>query len=205
MHIVDRLKVYRFHRNRCHSGQNLNHKMQGWSTEEEQRIRFNAIANSAEFSHKRVLDLGCGLGELYDYLSQRDHLTFYLGIDQHWLFLRKAKKRIGTSRCRFRFADISRTSLPDFDIIVASGSLNYRTRQTDYLECMIARMYDAAREAIIFNLLDKNVFSESNLLQAYDKETVVSYCRTLTPNVTLIDNYSASDFTIVLKKTNTAG
>ena len=72
--------------------------------------------------------------KLYDYLSQDKHLAFYLGIDQHWPFLKRAKKRIGSAQCRFRLADISRTPLPELDIIIASGSLNYQSRQIDYLK-----------------------------------------------------------------------
>ncbi|WP_341661881.1 class I SAM-dependent methyltransferase [Vibrio sp.] len=200
MHILDRLNVYLFHRNKSLKGRGLNYKMQGWSSEKEQTIRFKAIAKSADFSNKRVLDLGCGLGELYDYLSQDKHLAFYLGIDQHWPFLKRAKKRIGSTQCRFRLADISRTPLPDLDIIIASGSLNYQSRQADYLERMIARMYAAAKEVVIFNLLNKDVFLQPTLLKAYDKDAVVTYCHTLTPKVRVIDDYSTGDFTIVLEK-----
>ncbi|CAM3904130.1 class I SAM-dependent methyltransferase [Vibrio aquimaris] len=200
MHILDRLNVYLFHRNKSLNGRSLNYKMQGWSSEKEQIIRFKAIANSADFSNKRVLDLGCGLGELYDYLSQDKHLAFYLGIDQHWPFLKRAKKRIGSVQCRFRLADISRTPLPELDIIIASGSLNYQSRQTDYLERMITRMYAAAKEVVIFNLLNKDVFLKPTLLKAYDKNDVLSFCHTLTPKVRVIDDYSTGDFTIVLEK-----
>ena len=200
MHILDRLNVYLFHRNKSLTGRGLNYKMQGWSSEKEQKVRFQTIANSANFSNKRVLDLGCGLGELYDYLSKDKRLAFYLGIDQHWPFLKQAKKRIGSAQCHFRLADISRTPLPELDIIIASGSLNYQSRQVDYLEHMIARMYTATKEVVIFNLLNKNIFLKPTLLQAYDKDAVVAYCHTLSRKVTVIDDYSASDFTIVLKK-----
>ncbi|NOH70225.1 class I SAM-dependent methyltransferase [Vibrio pectenicida] len=201
MHVIDRLKIYFFHKNRSHNWHGLSHKMQGWSSLEEQKIRFKAIANGVDFANKRVLDLGCGLGELYDYLSKEKRLGFYLGMDQHWSFLRQAKARIGSTQCRFQYADISRARLPKMDIIIASGSLNYRSRQPDYLEHMIARMYNAATEAVIFNLLNSQTFSQPKLLQPYHKEFVMEYCKTLTPNVVVIDDYSTNDFTIVLKKT----
>ena len=63
---------------------------------------------------------------------------------------------------------------------------------------MIARMYAAAKEVVIFNLLNKDVFLKPTLLKAYDKNDVLSFCHTLTPKVRVIDDYSTSDFTIVL-------
>lgn len=201
MHLVDRLKIYLFHKEKVRRWKGLNHKVQGWSSHEEQQVRFKAIANNVEFQGKRVLDLGCGLGELYDYLSDNQCPGFYLGLDQHWPFLHQARKRIGSSQCRFKFTDISQANLPKMDIVVASGSLSYRTKNPDYLTEMIMRMFSACREVTVFNLLNIEAFPDQTILQAYNKQEVLAFCQTVTPNVTLIDDYSDADFTLVLKKT----
>lgn len=200
MHLVDRLKIYLFHKERIRRWNGTNHKVQGWSSHEEQQVRFETFARNMKFKGKRVLDLGCGLGELYDYLSENQRPGFYLGFDQHWSFLHQARKRIGSSQCRFKFADISRATLPEMDIIVASGSLNYQTKNPDYLNEMIMRMFSACKEATIFNLLNIESFPDQQVLQAYNKLEVLQFCQTVTPNVTLIDDYSDADFTLVLRK-----
>ena len=200
MHLIDRVKIYLFHKERVRRWKGTNHKVQGWSSHEEQQMRFETMARNVDFKGKRVLDLGCGLGELYDYLSERQRPGFYLGLDQHWSFLRQARKRIGSPQCRFQFGDISQTTLPEMDIIVASGSLNYRTKNPDYLNEMIMRMFSACREVTVFNLLNIEAFPDQQVLQAYDKLEVLQFCQTVTPNVTLIDDYSEADFTLVLRK-----
>ncbi|MDN3609537.1 class I SAM-dependent methyltransferase [Vibrio ostreicida] len=200
MHCLDRLKIYWFHwqKNRLWPG--LNHKILGWSSYQEQQMRFSTIGDAAEFRAKSVIDLGCGMGELYDYLTQDQCLASYLGIDQHWPFLQQARQRVGSAHCRFKYGDISKLTLPVADIIVASGSLSYRSTNKNYLSQMITRMHNAANETVIFNLLNSDTFPQQKTLQPYNKRAVYRFCKTISAHVRVIDDYSKSDFTIVLDK-----
>ncbi|NVL90353.1 MAG: hypothetical protein HWN69_05065, partial [Desulfobacterales bacterium] len=48
------------------------HEMVGWGSEESQKCRFGVLCQLDDLSGKSVLDVGCGLGDLYGYLRNRD-------------------------------------------------------------------------------------------------------------------------------------
>ncbi|MGF1753039.1 class I SAM-dependent methyltransferase [Vibrio makurazakiensis] len=200
MHFLDRFNIYSYHRRRLKSWGGNNPKVQGWSSIESQQARFDAISHAVDFESKRVLDLGCGLGELYDYLAQDYSLESYLGMDQHRPFLRAAKKRVGSSEVQFKYGDISQFNETGIDVIVACGSLNYQSRDPDYISKIITRMYHQANEAVVFNLLDSEFFHDKSLLKAYNRTAIFRFCKMLSNNVRLIDNYASDDFTIVMRK-----
>lgn len=200
MHFLDRFSIYNYHRKRLKSWAGNNPKVQGWQSVESQQARFDAIAHALDFNGKRIVDLGCGLGELYDYLNLTFTLNHYQGVDQHRPFLKQAKSRIGASNVEFLYGDISRHECVDADIIVACGSLNYRSRDPDYLSKIVTRMYQQANDAVVFNLLDSDYFHDRSLLKAYNRKAIYRFCKTLTDQVILIDNYADDDFTIVLEK-----
>ncbi|MEZ9232244.1 class I SAM-dependent methyltransferase [Vibrio amylolyticus] len=202
MHLFDRLNVYLYHYNRIKAWSGNLSKIQGWSSDHSQQARFEIIKSATNFDGKSVLDLGCGYGELFDYLSQDYQLAAYTGVDQQHQFLRVAKKRLSETHlpCQFVRADISQYSAPNSDVVIASGSLNYQSRDPEYLTKMINRMYAMANDIVIFNLLDSSTFPKQNLLTGYNKKGTLFYCKTLCSHVELIDGYANEDFTIVMRK-----
>ncbi|MGY3571989.1 class I SAM-dependent methyltransferase [Vibrio paucivorans] len=202
MHLFDRFKVYLYHRNRIKTWSGNLTKIQGWSSEHAQQVRFDVIRGAADFNGKHVVDLGCGYGELFDFLSERDQLAKYTGVEQQRQFLKSAKQRLSDKLdiCRFVCADLSKFSHDNVDVVVACGSLNYKSRDSEYLTSMVAHMYNMAGEAVIFNLLDSATFPKQNLVTGYNKQGVYLYCKTLCESVELIDGYADDDFTIVMRK-----
>ncbi|MGF1695740.1 class I SAM-dependent methyltransferase [Vibrio lamellibrachiae] len=202
MHLLDRLNIYLFHYNRTKKWSGNFSKILGWSSDKSQFSRFEVIKQAANFNGKHLLDLGCGYGELYDYLSLDSQLSTYTGVDQQHQFLKAAKRRLLNERdiCQFIRSDISQFIIEGADIVVASGSLNYRSRDPDYITKIITRMYEMAHETVIFNLLDASSFPKQTLLTGYNKQGVLFYCKTLCPNVEIIEGYANEDFTIILRK-----
>ncbi|WP_295898704.1 methyltransferase domain-containing protein [uncultured Vibrio sp.] len=202
MHLLDRLNVYLFHYNRLKKWSGNFSKIQGWSSDQSQHARFKVIESATDFHQRSVLDLGCGYAELYDYLSKNHQLAAYTGVDQQHQFLKAAKKRLANESkvCHFVRRDISQFSMKNVDVVVASGSLNYQSRDPEYLTKIINRMYQMANETVIFNLLDSSTFPKQTLLAGYNKKGTLFYCKTLCPNVELIEDYANEDFTIVMRK-----
>ncbi|MGF1718490.1 class I SAM-dependent methyltransferase [Vibrio kyushuensis] len=202
MHLLDRLNIYLFHYNRTKKWAGNFSKILGWSSDKSQFARFEVIKQAANFNGKHLLDLGCGYGELYDYLSLDSQLSTYTGVDQQHQFLKAAKRRLRNERdiCQFIRSDISQFIIEGADIVVASGSLNYRSRDPNYITKIITRMYEMAHETVIFNLLDASSFPKQTLLTGYNKQGVLFYCKTLCPNVEIIEGYANEDFTIVMRK-----
>ncbi|MEZ8195969.1 class I SAM-dependent methyltransferase [Vibrio cortegadensis] len=208
MHLLDRLEIYLFHRTRLKKWRGRNAKILGWSDETAQSKRFQAIATATNFNDRSVLDLGCGFGDLFRYLDEIYTLDSYTGIDQHRPFIQTTKKRFAQhhldpstkTASHFIWGDFSQMTLKPHDIVVASGSLNYRSRNDDYLSSVINQMYQAADKVLIFNLLNADVFPPQPLLVSYNKQAIYRYCKLQCDDVSLIDDYAEEDFTIVMRK-----
>ena len=86
-----------------------------------------------------------------------------------------------------------------FDWVVLSGALNEQLHDEGaYAHKMISSMFALCRKGLAFNLLDARNLRAHDL-QSFDPEEITSYCRGLSPNVELVDNYLNNDFTIYMK------
>ncbi|MDR3697895.1 class I SAM-dependent methyltransferase [Mucilaginibacter sp.] len=171
----------------------------GWRDMESQLVRFEALAGIADMSGCSVLDAGCGYGDLLPYLTARYGPLNYTGIEQIPEFLDEANKRYGNQECTvFINSNFALTDLPQADYVLASGSLNYRSEDPDFIYRVIAKLYSACRRGFAFNLLRAIV--PNGLLVAYNSEKIMACCRTLCPNVKLISNYADEDFTIYMQR-----
>ncbi|MCP4326546.1 MAG: methyltransferase domain-containing protein [Alteromonadales bacterium] len=208
MHLLDKFKIKHYHHKRAKVFGDNSARVQGWHSTDAQQNRFQALCEPLDLTDKSILDLGCGYGDLKRYLEKPiNHqlttgykIASYLGIDQHSAFIKSARQHfINTANTEFIKADFSNIVLPQVDIIIASGSLNYRSRQQNYLQKLIITMYESANDTVAFNLLDSRYFKPSKLLIAYDPQEILSFCRSICTKSQLFVHYANNDFTIVMK------
>lgn len=173
-----------------------NAKALGWHSREAQLKRFDALAQAGDMSGCSVLDVGCGLGDLLPFLAARYPDMQYTGIDINSLFLEAAAERYHDwPNVTFLHTDIGTANLPAADYVLASGALSYRNSEEDFLFRMIRKLYGCANKAVIFNLLSS--LSEPNaLLCTYEPVATLNYCKTLSPDVSLVEGYWDGDFTV---------
>lgn len=209
MHFIDKLKIKYYHHKRTKLFADNTARVQGWHSLDTQQNRFQALCQPLDLINKSILDLGCGYGDLKRYidtlnrqpLTSKQHLARYIGIDQHKAFIQSARRQfIHTANTEFIKADFSRMTLPKVDIVMASGSLNYYSREKDYLQKLIIAMYGAARDAVAFNLLDRRSFISSKLLIAHEPQEILEFCRSICVNSQLFDHYDNNDFTIIMTR-----
>ena len=209
MHFIDKLKIKHYHHKRTKKFGDKGARVQGWHSLDAQQNRFQALCQPLDLMNKSILDLGCGYGDLKRYidkLNSQQHtsnhnISSYIGIDQHKAFIKSARlKFISTANTEFIKADFSSMTLPKVDIVMASGSLNYYSRDKHYLQKLIIAMYESARYAVAFNLLDCRYFTSSKLLIAHEPEKILALCRLICVNSQLIDHYENNDFTIIMKR-----
>lgn len=208
MHLLDKLKIKYYHHRRAKISGADKARAQGWYSYDSQQVRFEALCQPLELTGKKVLDLGCGYGDLKHYLDEtnsrqlnaNNRIASYLGIDQQRTFVDAAKTRfVNSENTDFINADFSKMRLPNVDVIIVSGALNYFSREWNYLYNMITAMYERTGYAVAFNLLDSRYFTSGKTLVAYDPHEVWDFCLSLCPNSQLIDNYAENDFTIIMK------
>ncbi|WP_231109604.1 class I SAM-dependent methyltransferase [Vibrio nigripulchritudo] len=198
VNFLERLNVYFYHSDREKKWTEDPARILGWSSEQTQFARFSVFEKSLNLRDKSILDLGCGYGDLVHFLRVKQPIKHYTGIDFHKSFIKQAKLNADDSM-RFLHGNFAQMRLPVHDITIASGSLNYRSNNKNYLPTVIRAGFSASREAFGFNLLDSDYFREDRLLQAYDPKEVLSICRNLTDDVEIIRDYMEEDFTIIMK------
>ena len=175
-----------------------------WSSREYQYLLFDVLLDIGVESGSRVLDFGCGFGDLSGYFAQKGIEVDYTGIDLSPELLNEAHYRHKNST--FFKGDLFEFSPPpqSFDYTFASGSLSEPLEDGgDYTRHTIRRLFDSSRRGCAFNLLDAAHEWTANRfdLQSFDAEEMVEWSRTLTPDVELRRDYAENSFTLYLRRT----
>ena len=198
VNIIEKATVQAFHRHRI--GSNPAHEL-GYRSESSQTLHFEALCRWGDMSGLTVPDLGCGYGDLKPFLDARFAGVNFLGVDFLPEFIDAAEYRFGhLPHTQFLCADFLRASLPRVDVVIASGSLNYRTADAEHPWPIIHEMWRAARKGIAFNLLDKKNFINDDLLCGYDSVQMLKRCQQINPATEIISDYLPDDFTIYMKR-----
>jgi trans-aconitate methyltransferase len=201
MNLIDRATIIHYHRHRLAEFGAADVRALGWRGDDSQRRRFEVIAAAAEFSGRRVLDVGCGRGDLKAWLDARFSDVHYLGVDQVPEFIADARATYAAcDRSVFYCADFSTAPLPPSHVVVACGALGYRCAEPDFHFHMIRRMWAVCTETLIVNLLDAATFPAHPLLVGRDVAPAVALAQALAPTVEVVRGYLDDDVTLVLRR-----
>ena len=200
-------------------------KSLGWSTEVSQYIRFSILCDRLDYDSyiytNRILDVGCGFGDLFVHLRQRlawlssdDETPFeYTGIDTYEKFIATAKERYKEYNRRswenneFKLMDI--IDLPEndrYDFILISGTFNIKQPDIDkytFLTNTINRlMNNNVVKQLRFNFLAHAPNLELKEYHAvYDPLEIMRWLNKLGHKYTIRHDYMPHDYTVYLKKT----
>ncbi|ASU34693.1 class I SAM-dependent methyltransferase [Mucilaginibacter xinganensis] len=197
MSFFDTAAIFNYHRQMIDACGPQSSLALGWKDRESQRSRFRALATIGELNNRSVLDVGCGYGDLLPYLAARCNRLNYTGVEQIPELLHEAIKRYGDHpEASFIHGDFTTMQLTPADYVFASGSLNYRSVDPEFIFKIITKFYGACRIAFAFNLLSDIV--PNGMLVAYDPDEINAYCNKLCNNVKLLKGYAADDFTVFM-------
>ncbi|MFH1541879.1 MAG: class I SAM-dependent methyltransferase [bacterium] len=189
-----------------------------WNSPESQKLRYIILSQILQFSAKSVdlslLDVGCGFGDLFDFLrSQKllaSHNISYLGYDISDKILAVAKKNYPDAK--FEHKDLLlETDVPHVDFIFASGIFNIRVLPKDehhnFVKEMLQRMYELANYGVAVNFLSENGVSISDIDDlnsgryfCFKVEDLAEFSRALTNRFIIRHDYHQGDFTLYLLK-----
>lgn len=181
----------------------------GWKNDEAQRVRFDQlfklITTKETFS---INDLGCGVADFVDYLSNEKADFVYHGYDLMREMIDRARVRYLDNKL-VRFQTISNpTEMSQADYTIASGIFNIRFASSD--EVWLDRILDTisimdnkSTQGFAFNVLSiysDPEFRKSELFYA-DPLHLFDFCkRNFSRNVALLHDYGQYDFTIIVRK-----
>ncbi len=165
-----------------------------WNSVHTQRRRFSII-NSAlgNISQDILVDAGCGFGDFYCYLKEKDNLPQkYIGIDFMQEMVDIAKEQ---TKCEILKRDILSQKVPMADWYIASGSMNLLTLTQTAI--FIRRCYEHSRKGFIFNLLEGR--GRRGIFQYYKRRDILNILKSLDVKFKIIDGYLEEDMTIVAR------
>ncbi len=174
----------------------------GWESHSAQNARFQMLLEHIDIANNRVLDVGCGFGDLYALLCDQKIPVRYVGIDIMYEMVEKAARLHLNGRflC-LDLLDDGVMQLGKFDIIYASGIFNLRHQNNyEYLRQSIERFGVLCSVATVFNLLIVRSQSKEDTYYYYDPAKVYKLLTDYYSNVVMIDQYLQNDATFICSK-----
>ena len=182
----------------------------GWESEEAQRLRFDMLLSSTKLEGKRLLDVGCGTGNLLEYIISKGIKVFYTGVDILEKMIEQAKGK--QLNAEFYHTDLFKNDTfkndtfndGSFDIIYASGIFNLNLgNNRAFLVNALELFFRLSSETVVFNLLhcaspdreDKYFYFHPNEIN----EILTGFSNVI-ERVEFVEAYLKNDFTIICKK-----
>lgn len=178
----------------------LDVKSLNWGSRQSQEMRFDLFAQLDNLNQKSILDIGCGLGDFYNWLESNTIQTDYKGIDITPKMIEKAKERFPDANFAVENILESNTN-KKYDYVVASG-IFYLVEQEpfEFMKKMIQKMFAIAEKGIAFNSLSSWADQKHENEFYANPSEVIDFCRTLSRKVVLKHHYHPADFTVYLYK-----
>src|SRR4051812_38280614 len=166
-----------------------------------QRERFAQLAAIDDLSGHSVIDVGCGLGYLYEYLREHLDNVEYTGVDLVPEMAERASERF--PEASFAAVDVLAEGLPgEYDYVLLSGVFNDAMKDaTGYLRDILGACWPAARLGLGFNFISSHAQQQApDALSYHDPAAVLDFCLGLSPYVDLQHFYARADVSVFIRR-----
>jgi len=177
-----------------------------WANRESQLCRFDVFGRVLDacgvapgFS---VLDVGCGMTDLAEYLQSTGRPATYIGVDITYGLLKEVRRRCPTRR--IVQADVF--SEPPFpaasvDATYCSGVFNLQLGNNDAFALQaLPQLARLARTVAVANFLHRRTAEKYAHCYYFDPDHIVAAMERQGLLVDIIDDYLENDFTVVLRR-----
>ena len=169
-------------------------------------IRFDD--NADKTSACSVMDLGCGLGHMYEYMNSTGCTLSYTGVDVSDVFVNECRKKF--PGVTFLKLDILKDDLSGLsekpDYIIMNGvftekcNLSYEEMKT-YFEAFIKKAFELCNKGIAFNVMSKDVDWERDDLFHLPLSELSSFLtKNLTRRYIIRNDYGLYEYTTYVYK-----
>ena len=178
-----------------------------WADAASQRRRFEVLLAAVDLSGVRLLDVGCGLGDLLEFLDARGVEVDYTGVDivEKMIVSARARHTAGRFLCADVFAadltSIAELADRRYDVAYCSGTFNLNLgNNREFLPRAVARMLDLTDGHVVFNLLDARTSDPYSHCCYFEPADVLELLDPLPCACDIIDSYLPADFTVLCRK-----
>lgn len=180
-------------------------KTLGWD-KQKQYLRFSVLMSEFKgLISPRILDIGCGFGDLNYLLKDTFSEYSYTGIDITPELIATAKEKYaGEYNIKFILGDfIAEKFDSSFDVVVASGTFNTKFssgRNKEFIKNAMAKAFEIANEGVAFDFLsDKVDFQHEHTFHSSPEE-ILSMAYSHSRNLILYNNYMPFEFSVIVFK-----
>ena len=171
----------------------------GWS-KGRQPIRFKILTEIGDLNNCSILDIGCGFGDLYDFLKGQGLRINYTGYDINPNFIAIAKET--HPDVHFEIKDIQENDVKEsFDWIICSGLFEFNIPEVNtFVENMLRTMHKISKKGVAVDFISDYVDHKNPSAFHANPETVFSICKSISKRVSLRHDYMPYEFCIYLYK-----
>lgn len=163
-------------------------------------VRLGVLTGIGDLGGASILDVGCGFGDLYGYLSKRNINVDYTGIDIKPEFIDIAKNTHPDAS--FMVADIETyRTVKTFDWAFASGIFTIRISDNRaFIESTLKRMFELSGKGFAADFLSDTGTRETDTYWQCRPEEVLRFCRTLSKRIVIRCDYMPTEFCVYVYK-----
>lgn len=173
-----------------------------------QELRFKVLTEIMPLEGLSVLDVGCGLGHLYQYLRESGLKIQYVGLDLSAKMITNARRRF--SEVRFIAADLLSDAAPglaaeSFDVLIANGLFLVKMDTPvkvweEFVRSMIVKMWETCTRGISFNLLSTKVDFQAQQLYYCAPDEILRFALELSRYVVIRHDYPLYEYSVYIYK-----
>ncbi|HEY3422925.1 MAG TPA: class I SAM-dependent methyltransferase, partial [Methanocellaceae archaeon] len=154
-----------------------------------QAIRFKNLTMAGDLDNCSILDVGCGFGDLYGYLSNTGAQVSYTGVDINRNFIKTAREIY--PKAQFIEADFEKDIIPGkYDWAMASGIFNLKIDNNQaFIEHTLKKMYKLSKKGIVADFLRPKAACGCDGLYYQDPDKLLRFCDRLSRHVVFRDDY----------------
>lgn len=172
-----------------------------WSDAASQQARFRVLLDHVELDGRSLLDIGCGLGDLWGLLKARGVAVRYTGVDLIEKMVAAAQERHPDGRFLCRDVFSGDAGLGPFDVVFASGPFNLNLgNKEQFLARAVPTLLDLAGDVLVFNLLHDRAREKYDHCAYYDPADVLAVLAPLPCEASVLDDYLPNDFSVICRK-----
>jgi 2-polyprenyl-3-methyl-5-hydroxy-6-metoxy-1,4-benzoquinol methylase len=173
-------------------------------TSQGQLLHFQSLLDIGSIEGSKVLDFGCGKGDLYQFLKEKGISIDYTGYDINEKLISLARQKYPDGR--FRVFDMDKDVIEeDFDYIFLCGVFNLRVSGLDEtIRNVLTELFRHCSKGMAFNALsDLNPKKDFELHYTSPDELFRFAALNLSPYVALRHDRLLYDFTLFVYKDRT--
>jgi len=132
----------------------------GWKNQELLHNRYKIFMKYLNFTEKKILDYGCGIGGLYFFIKKNKiKLKKYYANDVNETFLKELRNKVKSKKLSIiNYDNLRKSKLDTFDISISNGVHNFNTKNhfNDFVNDLFF-LYKISKIGVGISFINDNV------------------------------------------------